>query len=87
MSRIVPLFAALAALSACSGYEDDEPVQPVSQSEAEALDDAAEMIDQRRLPDGVLDAESGGSTAENAAPTDTHNKPGSPQALEKEASE
>ena len=85
MSRIVPLLAALAALSACSGYEDDEPVQAVSQSEAEALDDAAEMIDQRRLPDGVLDAESDSTAAENAVPTD--NEPDNPQALEKGASE
>ena len=85
MSRIVPLFAALAALSACSGYEDDEPVQPVSQSEAEALDDAAEMIDQRRLPDGVLDPEDHDTGAEDAGLT--YNEPGDPQALEEGASE
>jgi len=54
MNRFIPLLA-LFALSACSGYEEDtEPVGAVTQSEAEALDDAAEMIEQRRLPEGVV---------------------------------
>ena len=54
MNRFIPLLA-LFALPACSGYEEDtEPVDAVTQSEAEALDDAAEMIEQRRLPEGVV---------------------------------
>jgi hypothetical protein len=54
MNRLTPLLALL-TLSACSGYEEDtEPVGAVTQSEAEALDDAAEMIEQRRLPEGVV---------------------------------
>ena len=54
MNRFIPLLALL-TLPACSGYEEDtEPVGAVTQSEAEALDDAAEMIEQRRLPDGVV---------------------------------
>ena len=54
MNRFIPLLA-LFALPACSGYEEDtEPVSAVTQSEAEALDDAAEMIEQRRLPEGVV---------------------------------
>jgi hypothetical protein len=54
MNRFIPLLA-LFALPACSGYEEDtEPVGAVTQSEAEALDDAAEMIEQRRLPEGVV---------------------------------
>lgn len=54
MNRFIPLLALL-ALPACSGYEEDtEPVGAVTQSEAEALDDAAEMIEQRRLPEGVV---------------------------------
>ena len=57
MNRFIPLLA-LFALPACSGYEEDtEPVGAVTQSEAEALDDAAEMIEQRRLPAGVLPGE------------------------------
>ena len=46
MKRLVPLLAALTALSACSGYDDDQPVEAVSQSEAEALDDAAASLDE-----------------------------------------
>jgi len=54
MNRFIPLLALL-TLPACSGYEEDtEPVGAVTQSEAEALDDAAEMIEQRRLPEGVV---------------------------------
>ncbi|USA63107.1 hypothetical protein NCF85_15370 (plasmid) [Qipengyuania citrea] len=66
MKRLVPLLAALTALSACSGYDDDQPVEAVSQSEAEALDDAAEMIEQRRLPDDAVPAAGDGTLAAEA---------------------
>lgn len=56
MMRLAPLAAALFALSACSGSEEAEPIGAVTQSEAEALDDAAEMIEARRLPEGALPA-------------------------------
>lgn len=63
MIRLAPLVAALAALSACSGNQEaDEPIGAVSQSEAAALDDAAEMIESRRLPDGVVPGENGDSS-------------------------
>ncbi|QKG70746.1 hypothetical protein [Erythrobacter mangrovi] len=51
MSRLA-LTLALAALPAVAGCSDDsdEPVDAVSPTEAKALDEAAEMIEQRRLP-------------------------------------
>ena len=63
MIRLAPLAAALLALSACSGSEETEPIGAVTQSEAEALDDAAEMIEARRLPEGALPAEDGADAA------------------------
>jgi hypothetical protein len=49
LSRLV-LGTMLAALAACSDYEENEPVDGVTQSEAEALDDAAAMLEEQRLP-------------------------------------
>ncbi|MBO6768807.1 MAG: hypothetical protein JJ901_10985 [Erythrobacter sp.] len=70
MLRLAPPLAALAALSACSGYEEgEEPVEAVSQSEAEALDDAAEIIEQRRLPEDVLPPEGDDGAGEPGADT------------------
>lgn len=68
MIRLAPPVAALLALSSCSGYEGEEDdLGAVSQSEAEALDDAAEMLEQRRLPDGVLaDEDQAASAAHDA---------------------
>ena len=44
------------ALAACDSAAVEAP-GAVSQGEAEALDDAAEMLDEQRLPDGVIPAE------------------------------
>tara|TARA_R110000751_G_scaffold2018_8_gene8751 strand:- start:91289 stop:91561 length:273 start_codon:yes stop_codon:yes gene_type:complete len=67
MNRFIPLLV-LFALPACSGYEEDtEPVGAVTQSEAEALDDAAEMIEQRRLPEGVVPPAAPGTSTEAPA--------------------
>jgi hypothetical protein len=68
MNRLAPLLTALAALSACSASDDPQPVDGISQSEAEALDDAAAMIDERRMPEGVFEegAEEGEESAEGA---------------------
>ncbi len=54
MIRLVLPLAALAALTACSDHEEEQPVGVASQSEAEALDDAAAMIEQSRLPEDAL---------------------------------
>ena len=44
---------ALAALSACDSAGGSAP-GAVSEGEAQELQDAAEMLDERQLPDGVL---------------------------------
>lgn len=80
MTRFLPLAATLALLSACSGYEDEDAgVDAVTQNEAEALDDAAEMIEQRRLPDdAVPPQDTKGAMPEGAAPQEQ----GGPEPME-----
>ena len=68
MIRFTPCIVALFALSACSGYQEEEPVEAISQSEAKALDDAAEMIEQRRLPEDLLSEEEEDVTAQGKMP-------------------
>lgn len=69
MIRLAPLVAALLALSGCTNNEaPDEPVGAVTQSEAEALDEAAEMIEARRLPEGLLPAPAGDETGAPTSP-------------------
>ena len=57
MKRLAITLAALAAISACSSEE--EPVDAVTPSEAKALDEAAEMLEEQRLPPEVLEEEAG----------------------------
>ena len=56
MQRIAPfMFVPLALLAAACGSSDDAAgPDGVSPQEAEALEDAAEMIEARRLPDEAL---------------------------------
>lgn len=68
MTRLSALVAPLVLLSACSGSPDDAEVDAVSPSENEALDKAAAMIEQRRLPDDAL-------PAPQAAPSVPDNSP------------
>jgi len=60
MSRLALIlaFAALPILAGCSDGADDQ-VEAVSATEAKALDDAAEMLEQRRLPPDTLTDEGG----------------------------
>ena len=69
MNRFAPPLALLATLATCSGYEEEDAGGPaISATEREALDDAASMIEERRLPDEVLeDIEADGETAEEPA--------------------
>jgi hypothetical protein len=47
--------AALAiAVTACDGSSQQNAPGAVSEGEAKALEDAADMLDEQRLPDGVL---------------------------------
>ena len=64
MLRALALVAAL-ALAACAD-EDPAPPGAMTASEAEALRDAAEMIDQRRLPETAVPA---GEESPDSAPT------------------
>ena len=57
MTRLALACAALALLSACSGSDELQPIDGISQSEAEALDDAAAIIDERQMPEGVFGEE------------------------------
>lgn len=56
MRRPLVLAALLVALAACDSAGADAP-GGVSKGEAEALDQAAEMLDQRRLPPEALPPE------------------------------
>lgn len=53
MRRLIPL-AALLCLSACEKADNEPGPGGVSMGEARALDEAAEMIEARRLPDEAL---------------------------------
>ncbi|HCY01866.1 MAG TPA: hypothetical protein DHU71_02450 [Erythrobacter sp.] len=80
MTRLVAPTAALLALSAtlaCSdSSEGDQPPGAVTQSQAAALDDAAAMIDERRLPEGLVPDD--GAMPPAAAPRET----GGPEPME-----
>ena len=52
MKRFVPVLAIGAlALAACNSSADDPGAGPVTQEEAEALEDAASMLDEQRMPE------------------------------------
>lgn len=58
MRRALALVLAAAAglsLAACDSFADDSaPAGAVSEGEAAALDEAAKMLDEQRLPEGAL---------------------------------
>lgn len=58
--------AATLALGACGPSENEPAPGGVTVSEAQALDEAAEMIEQRRLPEGAIAPESDGEPAPEA---------------------
>ena len=69
MTRFVLIFATAAclALGGCAPSENDPAPGGVTVSEAQALDDAAEMIEQRRLPEGAIASDN--ETLGEAEPT------------------
>ena len=51
MTRIAPPLAlALLALSGCNSSSDDAAPPPITAEEADAVEDAASMLDEQRLP-------------------------------------
>ena len=70
MIRLALALCSTAALIACSGDEPQD-VRAISASEAEALDDAASMIDERRLPPEALGEEADTETADTPQETPT----------------
>ena len=68
MSRLAFALPALGLLAACSA-DQPEAVDPISATEQQALDEAAEMIEQRRLPPGTLapEAENEAAAQEDSA--------------------
>jgi len=57
MRRALPLALALACALAACGSEQAREAGAVSPGEAKALDEAAEMLDARRLPPEALPAD------------------------------
>lgn len=57
----------LAGLAACSPAGNDPGPGGVTVDEVKALDEAAEMLEQRRLPDSSLPADGEADTSEGAA--------------------
>ena len=70
MIRLAFSLCSMAALIACSNDEPQD-VRAISASEAEALDDAASMIDERRLPPDALGEEADPDTADTPQETPT----------------
>jgi hypothetical protein len=57
--RRLALVGAALALASCGGGDNDPGPGGVTVGEARALDEAAEMLDERRLPDEALPAAEG----------------------------
>jgi hypothetical protein len=66
---IAPLLAPLILLTACGQADNDPGPGGVTVGEAKALDEAAEMIEQRRLPPEALETPAGDSGEEAKAAT------------------
>ena len=58
-------------LAACDGPGGSSGPGAVSEGEARALDEAAEMLEERNLPDGVLPATGPGANPREEAPEPT----------------
>lgn len=71
---VVSIAALALSLSACDGPSPDSAPGAVSEGEAKALEDAADMLDEQRLPDGVIPVIETPSSTEptgEVAPTST----------------
>ena len=87
MRAALALLAITALLAACGPSDNDPGPGGVTVGEARALDEAAEMIEQRRIPADVLaeeelaseSAASEGTAGENAAGATAGNEPNTGQ--------
>jgi hypothetical protein len=67
--RSLALLLALCCLAACGPKDTDPGPGGVSVGEARALDDAAAMLDQQRLPPGALASSANGPQASGSSPS------------------
>jgi len=66
MNRIaLPLAASVLALAGCNSSTEDADPGPVTQEEAEALEDAASMLEEQRMTEETPDPEATPSTGES----------------------
>lgn len=66
MTRIaLPLVASVLALAGCNSSTEGGDPGPVTQEEAEALEDAASMLEEQRMPEETPDPEATPSTGES----------------------
>lgn len=70
MRYLAPL-PLLALLAACGPNETDPGKGGVTVAEERALDEAAEMLEERRLPPEAFETAAASSEAEAPAPTET----------------
>jgi hypothetical protein len=65
--RVACALIGLAALTACGKSDNDPGPGGVTVGEARALDEAAEMVEKRRMPDAALRPSQAPSTAASGA--------------------
>ncbi|MBA4765832.1 hypothetical protein [Qipengyuania huizhouensis] len=66
MNRIaLPLAASAFILAGCNSSTEGTDPGPVTQEEAEALEDAASMLEEQRMPEETPDPEATPSTGES----------------------
>lgn len=66
MNRIaLPLTASVLALAGCNSSTEGADPGPVTQEETEALEDAASMLEEQRMPEETPDPKATPSTGES----------------------
>lgn len=76
VARPATAFAAVATvllLSACGSQGEDPGPTGMTESESKALDDAAQMIEERRLPPNAIPSSDTSATTDIASPNSTDN--------------
>lgn len=76
VARPATTFATVATvllLSACGSQGEDPGPTGMTESESKALDDAAQMIEERRLPPNAIPSSDTSATTDIASPNSTDN--------------